>query len=175
MRPELRRYAKSQGGYTLVELIVASAIGLLVMTALTSVVLTTWRAGSVATGRIEASGQIRSFQFYAYDDFALSGIPTISGCGAAAPPPCTITLSGFQASNSAVPVPASFQVTYTWDGANLDRQVGGISKHAATNVTAFSAFVASTPQHQTVVVTLTISVQSYAETQTLRFYPRVNP
>jgi type IV pilus assembly protein PilW len=175
VRAELRRYAKSQGGYTLVELIVASAIGLFVMTGLTSVVLTTWRAGSVATSRIEASGQIRNFQFYATDDFALSGVPAISGCATASPPPCTMTLSGFQVSNSAAPAPSSFQVTYTWDGTNLDRQVGGTSKHAATNVSAMSAYVASSALHPTVVVTLTITVQSYVETQTLRFYPRVNP
>ena len=175
MRAELRRYAKSQGGYTLVELIVASAIGLFVMTALTSVVLTTWRAGSIATSRIEASGQIRSFQFYANDDFALSGVPTITGCATAAPPPCTISLSGVQVSNSAAPVPSSFQVTYAWDGTNLDRQVGGTSKHAATNVSGISAYVAGSGLHPTVVVTLTVTVQSYVETQTLLFYPRYNP
>jgi prepilin-type N-terminal cleavage/methylation domain-containing protein len=175
MSTDLRRYANSQGGYTLVELIVASAIGLFVMTGLTSVVLTTWRAGTVATGRIEASSQIRNFQFDAYDDFALSGVPAITSCTLGDPPPCTIVLSGLKASNSTPPVPVPYQVTYTWDGANLDRQIGSSSDHAATNVTAFSAYVSGTAPYQTVVVTLTVTVQSYAETQTLRFYPRVNP
>jgi prepilin-type N-terminal cleavage/methylation domain-containing protein len=172
VKPALARYVRSQGGYTLVELIVASAIGLFVMTGLTSVVLTTWRAGTTATSRVEASGQIRNFEFVAYDDFALSGVPTISSCAPDSIPPCTIALSGLRTPNSTVPVP----VTYTWDGANVDRQVGGnAASHAAINVTAFAAYVDGSAPHQTVVVTLTVTVQSYAETQTLRFYPRVNP
>ena len=174
MRTRVEHYSTSQGGYTLVELIVASAIGLLVMTGLTSVVLTTWQAGTVATSRIEASSQIRNFQFEAYDDFALSGVPAISSCTSGDLPPCTIALSGLKASNSTPPVPVPYQVKYTWDGANLDRQIGSSSNHAATNVTAFSAYMSGTAPYQTVVVTLTVTVQSYAETQTLRFYPRVN-
>ncbi|HEY4888267.1 MAG TPA: prepilin-type N-terminal cleavage/methylation domain-containing protein [Candidatus Dormibacteraeota bacterium] len=174
MRTRLEHYSTSQGGYTLVELIVASAIGLLVMTGLTSVVLTTWQAGTVATSRIEASSQIRNFQFEAYDDFALSGVPAISSCTSGDLPPCTIALSGLKASNSTPPVPVPYQVKYTWDGANLDRQIGSSSNHAATNVTAFSAYMSGTAPYQTVVVTLTVTVQSYAETQTLRFHPRVN-
>jgi prepilin-type N-terminal cleavage/methylation domain-containing protein len=166
---------RSQSGFTLVELLVASAIGLIVMTGLTSVVLTTWRAGTIATGRIEASGQIRSFQFDAYDDFALSGAPSLSGCAPGAPPPCTIVLSGLQVPNSGTLVPAPYTVTYTWNGATVDRKVGGNSKHAATNVTAFSAYISGTAPNQTVVVTMTATVLSYAETQTMRFYPRVNP
>ena len=153
----------------------ASAIGLFVMTGLTSVVLTTWRAGTVATSRIEASSQIRNFQLEAYDDFALSGVPAISSCASGDSPPCTIALSGLQASNSTAPLAVPYQVTYTWDGANLDRQTGSSSNQAATNVTAFSAYMSGTAPYQTVVVTLTVTVQSYAETQTLRFYPRVNP
>jgi prepilin-type N-terminal cleavage/methylation domain-containing protein len=172
----LDRYAKGQGGYTLVEVLVASALGLVVMTGLAQVVLPTWRAGNIATSRIEASGQVRNFQFDAYDDFALSGVPTLSNCASASPPPCTITLSGLQASNSTVPVSTGYQVTYTWDGANVDRKVGSNPpNHAATNVTGFSAYIAGTAPNQTVVVTLTVTVQAYAETQTLRFYPRVNP
>jgi type II secretory pathway pseudopilin PulG len=171
VRETLRNYTKSQGGYTLIEVIIASALGLFVMTGLTSVVLTTWRAGMVATDRVEASGQIRSFQSDAYEDFALSGVPTLTGCATAAPPPCTISLSGFQVSAPLVP----YAVTYTWDGANVDRLVAGSSKHAATNVTAFSAAIAGAGQHQTVVVTMTVMVQSYQETQTFLFYPRLNP
>ena len=116
MTAYLGRYARSQAGYTLVELLVASAIGVVVMTGLTSVVLTTWRAGTVATSRVEASGQIRSFQFDAYDDFALSGVPTLSNCAPGSAPPCSITLSGLQASNTASPITRPYTVTYTWDG-----------------------------------------------------------
>ena len=178
MRAYLRRSARSQAGFTLVELLVASAIGVIVMTGLTSVVLTTWRAGTVATSRVEASGQIRSFQFDAYDDFALSGVPTLTNCAPGSPPPCSIALSGLQASNSTAPIPPTvpYTVTYTWDGTNVDRQVGSSApRHAATNVTAFSAVLSGSPPHQTVIVTLTVTVQAYVETQTLQFYPQVNP
>ncbi|HEX9097402.1 MAG TPA: prepilin-type N-terminal cleavage/methylation domain-containing protein [Candidatus Dormibacteraeota bacterium] len=179
MKATLLRYAKDQSGYTLVELIVASAIGLFLMTGLTSVVLTTWRAGTTATSRIEASGQIRNFQFEAYDDFALSNLPTPSGCAATAARPCTtpIVLQGVQASNAANPVMSSYQVTYAWDGSSLlTRQVNSNpAVEAANGVTAFSWYLDGSGSHQTVVVTISVTVQSYTETQTLRFYPRVNP
>lgn len=179
MRSALRRYAKSQDGFTLVEVIIASAIGLIVMTGLTSLVLSTWRAGTIATTRVVASGQIRSFQLDAYDDFALSVVPTLTNCTAGSPPPCKIALSGSQASNAAVPSITFYQVTYVWNGVNVDRTVGnGTPRHAATNVTAFSAYLSGQPGNQTVVVTLTITmpgVPPYSETQTLQFYPRVNP
>ena len=180
MKPGLEGYAKSQGGYTLVELMVASAIGLFVMSGLTSVVMTSWRAAATATSRIEASGQIRSFEFRAYDDFALTDSPVISGCDPGDPPPCTITMSGQQVTDSTL-VPAGYLVSYTWDGVNVDRQISGYgAKHVATNVSAFSAYVSGTYPHQTVVVTLTVTVgtsleTSYSQTQTLRFDPRVNP
>ena len=179
MKASLRRYARSQGGFTLVELLVASAIGLILMTGLTSLVLTTWRAGSIAMSRVEASGQIRSFQSDADDDFALSGVPTLTSCTAGSPPPCRIALSGLLASNADPPVLANYQVAYVWDGVNLDRQIGaGGSKHAATDVSAFSAYLAGTFPNQTVVVTMTVTIPSvppYSETQTLKFYPHVNP
>jgi prepilin-type N-terminal cleavage/methylation domain-containing protein len=177
----VRRYAKSQGGYTLVEVIVASAIGLMIMTGLTSVVLTSTRAGAIATSRIEASAQVRNFQFDANGDFALSGVPTIISCAPGDPSPCSITLTGQQASNSVTPVASSYQVTYTWDGSNIDRQVGSNPPtHIATGVKAFSAVLSGTAPYQTVIVTMTVQVlfsssQTYAETQALRFYPRVNP
>jgi prepilin-type N-terminal cleavage/methylation domain-containing protein len=172
MNKDVRRYAKSQGGYTLVELIVASAIGALVMTGLTSVFFTSWRAGTTATSRIEASAQVRNFQLDATDDFALSGAPVISSCAPNDPPPCTITLSGWKYSNP----PQQYTVTYRWDGANVDRTVGqNPPVHAATNVIGFSAHLAGSAPYQTVVVALTVQVQTYVETQTMRFYPRLNP
>jgi prepilin-type N-terminal cleavage/methylation domain-containing protein len=179
MKATLLRYARDQSGYTLVELIVASAIGLFVMTGLTSMVLTTWRAGTTATSRIEASGQIRNFQFEAYDDFALANLPTPSGCAATAASPCTtpIVLQGVQASNAISPATSPYQVTYTWDGSNLlMRQVNtNPAVEAANGVTAFSWYLDGSGSHQMVVVTISVTVQSYTETQALRFYPRVNP
>jgi prepilin-type N-terminal cleavage/methylation domain-containing protein len=167
-----RSYLKGQGGYTLVEVIITSAIGLMLLTALTSVVLTTWRAATIASSRVEASGQIRNFEYFAYDDFARSTTPSAGGC------PCTtqpLVLIGYQVSNS-TPVPATFQVTYTWDkdAGFVDRAVaGGSTAHAATDVSAFSWYVDA---NSTVVVNLTVTVQAYSQSQTFRFYPRTaNP
>ncbi|TMG69190.1 MAG: prepilin-type N-terminal cleavage/methylation domain-containing protein [Chloroflexi bacterium] len=156
MNPQ-RSYLRGQGGFTLVELIVSVAIGALLLSALTSVVLTSWRGATVASSRVEASSQIRNFEYFAYDDFARSGIPNGSAC------PCTtqpLLLSG---------------VTYTWDGGSfLDRAVAstGATEHAATDVSAFTWYVDT---NSTVVVSLTITIQAYSESQTFRFYPRVNP
>ena len=171
---------RGQGGYTLVELLVASAIAVVVLWGLTSVVFSSWRASNEATSRVAASSQVRSFEFFAYDDFALSIVPVPSGCAATAASPCTtqpIVLQGFQASNVPSPSLSAYQVTYTWDGSNfLDRQVGAYSpNHAATGVSAFAWYIAGSAPHQTVVVTISITVQSYTQTQTLSFYPRVNP
>jgi len=153
----LRSHLNGQGGFTLVEVIISAAIGAVLLSALTSVVLTSWRGVTIATSRVEASSQIRNFEYFAYDDFARSATPNGSGC------PCTtqpLLLSG---------------VTYTWDGTNfVDRAVAstGATEHAATDVSAFSWYVDT---NSSVVVSLTITIQTYAESQTFRFYPRVNP
>lgn len=168
---------RGQRGFTLVEMIIALAIGALLMTAITSVVLTTWRGVSVAGNRVEASDEIRNFELVAYADFAGSSLPAASGCGTQATP-CTtqpLVLGGLQASNSTAPTVGSYQVTYAWDGGNfLDRTVAstGATRHAASNVSAFSWYVDT---NATVVVSLTVTVQQYSESQTFRFYPRVNP
>ncbi len=168
MTPRVGRYVRGQEGYTLVELIVASAIGLAIMTGLTSVVLTSWRASVIATSRIEAGSEIRNFQLAAYDDFAGSAVPGPSSC---VNNPCTqpIVLSGVRVNDT------PYQVTYSWDGAAiLDRQVAGNpAQHTALDVTSFSWYVDSTTGHPTVVVNLTVKVQTYSESQTMRFYPRL--
>jgi prepilin-type N-terminal cleavage/methylation domain-containing protein len=183
MRRTVGAYLRSQEGFTLVEVVIASAIGLMLMTALTSVILTSVRAAATATSRIEASSQIRNFQMRAYDDFAASVVPDPSTC-ASPPAACSIALSGTQASNSIAPTPAPYQVTYVWDGTAgnpLDRQAGGSTEHLATSVSAFSWVLAGSAPNQTVVVNLTVTVQAYgtgqtySQSQTLRFYPRVNP
>jgi prepilin-type N-terminal cleavage/methylation domain-containing protein len=167
---------KRQGGYTLVEVIIAIAIGSLLMTALTSVVLTSWRAATVASSRVEASGQVRNFEYFAYDDFARSALPAAGSCVPATP--CTtqpLTLNGYQFSGSDEGRTNPVRVSYSWDGSNfVDRMVvtPGAQKHVARNVTAFSWYVDT---NATVVVNLTVTVQAYKESQTFRFYPRVNP
>jgi prepilin-type N-terminal cleavage/methylation domain-containing protein len=177
MKATLRRYVKSQSGFTLVEVIVASAIGLIVMTGLTSVVLTSWRAWVTATSRVEASSAIRNFQFQGNDDFALSSLPVPPGCGTSASSQCStqaITLQGSQFDKSGAVT--AYQVTYTWDkpGGLLMRQIGANpAREAATNVSAFSWYVDGSTQ--AVVATISVTVQSYTQTQTLRFYTHVNP
>jgi len=177
-RWQVPRPARGQGGFTLVEVVISAAIGVVLMTALTSVVLTTWRATSIASSRVEASAQIRNFQYFAYGDFAGSRPPP-GGCSAASP--CTtepLVLSGTSASNTVPPVASPYQVTYRWDGSSfLDRTVAstGATTHAATDVTAFSWYVDSSSGAPTVVITLTVTIGSYSDTQAFRFMPRVNP
>ncbi len=184
MKSRLIRAARDQRGFTLIEVMVSSIIGLIVMTALTSVVFTSWRGWQVATGRVEASSQVRSFEFFAYDDFAQSAPPAPGGCGTSQATACTtqpIVLVGTRAVNAPNPaVNFNYQVQYLWDGKSfLDRIANGSRVHAATEVTGFSWYVVPQPpvpghpQRDTVVVTLTVTEQGYAETQTLQFYPRI--
>jgi prepilin-type N-terminal cleavage/methylation domain-containing protein len=165
------RYATSQSGYTLVEVILASAIGAVLMTGLTSVILTSVRATDTATSRVQASSQIRSFVYFAYDDFDQSGVPE-----ACTPPPSgsCLELSGLHASNSQPPVISNRTVTYVWDGFDfLDRQVdSGPPQHVASGVTAFSWSVTGAASRQTCVVQITVTVGSYSESQTLQFFPQ---
>lgn len=166
----MTRHLRSQDGYTLIEVVITAALGALLMTALTSVILTANQAVTTASNRVEASSQIRSFEYFAYDDFALSDRSRVSGSAT------SISLAGTQASNNVQPVfNPNYTVTYTWDSSSnvLDRQVGANpAVHAATNVTAFSWFVDA---NGTVVVNLTVTVGAYSESQTFRFYPSVNP
>lgn len=173
---------RRQAGYTLIELIVASAIGLIVMGALTSVVLTSVLGDNAATGRVEASAQIRSFQLTAYDDFVLSRPPSASGCGTQASP-CTtqaLALSGPRMPNQDAGTAVPYSVTYEWDPSleTITRTAGGGTQIAASNVSSFSWYVDSTEANPVVVVTLTVTIAdyntTYAESQTLLFYPRVN-
>lgn len=160
MRLSVGRAIRSQGGYTLVELIIALGLFALLTSAIGSVMLTTWRGTAIAVSQVEASSQIRHFEYFAYDDFATGNVNTLTGCTLASPCTSPIALSA---------------VTYRWDGSNfLDRVFNGslYTAHAATNVTAFSWYVDT---NSTVVVSLTVTVSTYSESQTFRFYPRVNP
>jgi prepilin-type N-terminal cleavage/methylation domain-containing protein len=172
---------RSQAGYTLIELIIASAIGLVVMTALTSVVLTSVLAANTATNRVETSAQIRNFQLTAYDDFALSSPPTPVGCGTKATP-CTtqdMFLAGVRMPASLSAPALQYTVRYTWDPKLqlVTRFVGPASRVTASNVKTYSWYVDRTGEHPVVVVSMTVTVgtssTAYSESQTLLFYPRV--
>lgn len=174
---------RRQGGYTLIELIIATAIGLVVMGALTSVVLTTVLADNAATSRVEASAQIRNFQSMAYDDFALSRAPSPAGCGTVSIP-CTtqaMTLSGLRMPNQTAGSPMAYSASYTWNPASqtITRTVGSGTQVVATNVTGYSWYVDPNGARPAVVVSMTVTVSSYdatySESQSLLFYPRVAP
>jgi prepilin-type N-terminal cleavage/methylation domain-containing protein len=165
-------HLKGQSGYTLIELIITAAIGALLLGALVSVFLTTTRATDTATGRVEASGQVRNFEIFAYEDFTGAGLSDFSpGCTASSPCQTQITLTEIPIDNPG----QTYTVSYAWDKTNLflDRTVGNNPPlHAATNVAAFSWYLDT---NRTVVVTLTIVVNSYTQSQTFRFYPRRSP
>jgi prepilin-type N-terminal cleavage/methylation domain-containing protein len=168
---------RSQAGYTLIELVIATALGVVVMGALTSVVLTGAMAANSATSRVEASAQIRNFELTAYDDFVLSHAPAPGGCTFSSP--CTtqeLVLQGVT-KPSGLNAPPPRTVIYFWDAGQqaVKRQVGDVRRTVATNVTRFGWYV----EGPTVVVRLTVKVSFYntsnAQSQTLRFYPRVTP
>jgi prepilin-type N-terminal cleavage/methylation domain-containing protein len=178
-RSTIARHVRSQGGYTLVEVIITMALGVMLMTGLTSVVFTATRAAGFASSRVEASAEIRNFENFAYEDFAASANPILGTCGTPSNP-CTtqpLVMSGTRATSSSPPVGTSFTVTYTWDGSGvLVRQQDAYpSTEMGTDVTAFSWYVDTTSPFPTVVVGMSVTVQAYTESQTFRFYPRQNP
>ena len=176
---EARR--RSQAGYTLVELLVATAIGTIVLGALTSIVVTTAISTNVATSRVDASSEIRNFQLAAYDDMTLSRPPVGSGCGTP-DNVCTaqpMVLVGQRVPNADSGAPTGYSVTYTWDPASqvVTRQAGSASRSVTTGVTQYSWYVDSSTTHPAIVVMLTVTINtynaSYSDTQTLRFVPRI--
>jgi prepilin-type N-terminal cleavage/methylation domain-containing protein len=169
-----------QGGFTLIELLVASAVGLIIMTGLTSVVLTTYRASQAASNRVEAAGEIRTFEQTAYGDFATSSLPPVppGGCGSIGSP-CIhdpIQLQGCKMTNSITPTAQPSTVTYAWPlgSSSIDRKIGPVSLNpAAAGVTAFSWYLDGTAPNRSVVVALTVQMGAVTQSQTMRFYPRV--
>jgi prepilin-type N-terminal cleavage/methylation domain-containing protein len=178
---QVARRRRSQAGFTLIELLIASVLGLMVLSALTSVVLTTSVATNTAFGHIEASAQVRSFQFSAYDDFAMARVPAPAGCGTPSTP-CTtqvMVLRGLRVPNQVNGVATPYIVRYSWDSTAqvVTRYVDTSSRVAADHVTAYSWYVDSSGSRPSVVVSLTVTIPSYnasySQSQTFRFSPQV--
>jgi prepilin-type N-terminal cleavage/methylation domain-containing protein len=181
MKPSAAARRKSQAGFTLIELIIASAIGLVVMSALTSVVLTTVVADNTAIAHVEASSQVRNFQFSAFDDFAQARPPAPSGCGTPGTP-CTtqdLLLQGSKVPNQVGGVAVPYTVRYTWDSGRqtVTRYAGPSSRVVASNVTDYSWYIDTSGAKPSVVINMTVTIASYnvtyRESQTFLFYPRV--
>jgi prepilin-type N-terminal cleavage/methylation domain-containing protein len=179
---ELAARRRRQSGFTLIELLIATTLGLFVLGALTSLVVTMMVADNTATGRVEASSQVRDFQLAAYEDFVLARAPTSPGCGTAANQCTTQTLLliGDQAPTSGQPVPDTIRYEWYPSTQTVTRQAdntnGTSTRVVASNVTAYSWYVDRTAA-PTVVVSLTVTIPSYnatySESQTFRFYPRI--
>lgn len=182
MRAGVAARHRSQAGFTLIEVIIASALGLMVMAALTSVVLTSVISDNTAMGRIEASAQIRNFQATTYDDFVLARAPVPSSCGTSGSP-CTseeLVLRGLRVPNMVGGVAVPDTVRYAWDPGlqQVIRYWETSSRVVASNVTAYSWYVdQDSGGNPSIVVSLTVTIPSYnatySESQTLRFYPRI--
>jgi len=179
--PRVATRHRGQAGYTLIELIIATAIGLVVMSAVVSVLVTSLVGINTAATRVEASSQIRSFQLFAYDDFALSRPPATSGCGTSSSP-CTtqpMVLSGSRMSNQDSGAASPFTATYSWDPGTgaVTRSTPGGSRIAAGSVTSFQWYVDPSGGHPVVVVAMSVTVgfynTTYTQSQTLLFYPRI--
>ncbi len=169
---------RRQDGFTLVEIVITAAIGAIVMGALVSVILTSVRSTDVASSRVEASAQVRSFESFAYDDFASAQVQNGATCTVSNPCSSAIVVSATQVTNAQPPVASADVITYAWDQTSfVDRSAAstGVSRHVAANVTAFSWYLDQTTQFPTVVISITVTVSNYSESQTFRFYPRLNP
>src|SRR6266849_2175759 len=126
---------RRQAGFTLIEVVIASALGLMVMGALTSVGLTTVLSDDIASARFEAGAQVRNLQFTAYDDFVHARAPVPAGCGTSGVP-CTtqeLVLQGSRMPNEVGGVAAPDTVRYAWDPALqvVTRYAGTASRIAA--------------------------------------------
>jgi prepilin-type N-terminal cleavage/methylation domain-containing protein len=181
MRAGVAARHRNQAGFTLIELMIASALGLMVMAALASVVLTSVISDNTAMGRIEASAQIRNFQATTYDDFVLARAPVPSSCGTSGNP-CTseeLILRGLRVPNVVGGVAVPDTVRYAWDPGQQQviRYWGSSSRIVASNVTTYSWYVDQSGGNPSLVVSMTVTIPSYnatySESQTLRFYPRI--
>jgi type II secretory pathway pseudopilin PulG len=184
---------RAQGGYTLVELIIASGLAAVVLAALTSVIFVVNQANRTWSPRLQATGEMRRFEHSFYDDAASGSTPTTSATvnpclvpGSAPTPPIVVrglTYSG----NTAQP----YSAVYCFDPIRktVKRFVGATSTLIARNVTVFSwslhpgdndTIPCTDPSVTPCVIVIDITTTDYnsppfyTTTQRLRFYPRRN-
>ncbi len=181
MNSKLAARRSRQAGFTLIELVIATALGVLVLGAIASVVVTTTMADNTARARIEASAQVGTFQAFADDDFVLARAPAPSGCGTSVSP-CTtqdLVLQGSRVPNVTGGAPAPYLVRYGWDPGQqqVTRYAGASSVVVASNVRAYSWYVDRSSGKPTVVVRMTVTIvtynATYSQSQTFLFSPRI--
>jgi len=132
---------KRQSGFTLVELLVASSLGVIVMGSLVSVLWVTFRANDTWDPQLQSSAEVRNFQLAFYqdaaqaDDSAALG-SNLAGCLNPAPnAACTkqpINISYSLYSSSTVSAPEF--VTYCWTGST-DQKVLRIASDTSVGPT----------------------------------------
>jgi hypothetical protein len=165
--------------------IIASGMATFLAASLAGVVFVASSANTTWTPRLQASGQVRSFQQTFADDVALGALPsftTTNPCPDVSPAPAPsdpIILRGLSQTNPSPPpvALAATQVAYWFDPASqlVQRCVAGKgSGVVARNVTAFAWRIDRT-NGSAVVITITTTDAGvpprYTETQTLRFVP----
>jgi hypothetical protein len=78
--------------------------------------------------------------------------------------------------NSATPSLQSRTIAYAWNKGtqSIDRNVNAAPVNSvASGVTKFAWYIDGVAPSQSVVVTMTVTITTYSQTQTLRFHPRV--
>ena len=139
----MRRFVHEESGFTLVELIIASALTIVVMTALSNLFVSGMRAGSTASWQLTSQSGVR---------LAFDRLEYEARCAQTA----TRAASGADVTLYLPPSPACAhaQGTYTWcvSSGSLIRYVGsscsGTSQTFVKNVTTATPFTCVAPVNQ---------------------------
>ncbi|MFN2463428.1 MAG: type II secretion system protein J [Candidatus Dormibacteria bacterium] len=163
--------ALSQGGFTLVEMIIATAVSSILLAGISVLVFTNFSASTIAAQRLQASGQLQNFQVAFYRDAALDNTATNRSPIIAAAP-CDVVLAG-RRRDAGGTTNTSYSVEYKLSGSDIRRTVAATTSTVARNVKLFTCALQSDGTFQ-VVISAQDTTGSYTQSQTFRFYPRGN-
>lgn len=178
---------RSQAGFTLVEMMIASAMGAIVMGALSSVVWLATSSNASVDPRLQASGQVRNLQTALNADLTSARPAPLADSGCTQSVPCTtfpIQVRGPivpARTGLAQPDPVAHYVTYCYipAGSVVERFAGtltacpgaaGSGQAVARRLSSFSWYYTGT----SVVVSVSATVGSYSTGQVLLFNPGDN-